>query len=66
MYKHREKISFWIQVMSFSGSILFLLYVLLFGQPRSGECRECVEKMIYYQHKADSLEHELDLQQTHK
>lgn len=60
MYKHREKITFWIQLLSFSGSVLFLTYVLLFGQPRSPECRDCVQKMIYYQHKADSLQQELE------
>jgi hypothetical protein len=60
MYRHKEIISFWIQVLSFSGSVLFLFYVTLFGQPRSAECRECVEKVIYYQHKSDSLEQELN------
>jgi hypothetical protein len=62
MYRHREKISFWIQLLSFSGSVLFLVYVILFGQPRSSECRECVAKLIYYQHKADSLEHVINTQ----
>jgi hypothetical protein len=56
MNRHREQITFWIQVLSFTGSVLFLLYVLFFGQPRSIECRECVDKLIYYQHKADSLQ----------
>ncbi|MCA6392201.1 MAG: hypothetical protein IM607_12505 [Cytophagales bacterium] len=60
MFRYKDHISFWIQVLSFSGSILFLVYISIFGQPRSIECRECVEKMIYYQHKADSLEQELN------
>lgn len=60
MYRHKELISFWIQVLSFTGSALFLFYIALFGQPRSAECKECIEKMSYYQHRADSLEQELN------
>lgn len=52
----RAKISFWITVMSFIGSILFVINMILSGGYRSPECEECVEKMLYYHHRADSLE----------
>lgn len=55
MNEKRAKITFWITVISFIGSILFVINLLVFGA-RSPECKECIEKMLYYQHRADSLE----------
>lgn len=55
MNERRAKISFWITVISFIGSILFVIHLLLFGT-RSPECKECIDRMLYYQHRADSLE----------
>ncbi len=59
MNEKRAKISFWITVISFIGSILFVIHLILFGT-RSPECKECIEQMLYYQHRADSLQNELN------
>lgn len=58
MNHRRANISFWITVTSFIGSILFVIHLLMFGT-RSPECKECVDKLIYYKDRADSLEYEL-------
>jgi len=56
MSQIRANISFWITVISFVGSILFVANMVLFDGYRSPECEQCVEKMLYYQHRADSLQ----------
>ena len=64
MKEKRALISFWITVVSFIGSIVFIGNMLLTGGHRSPECRECVDRMLYYQHRADSLEHLLHQKTT--
>ena len=59
MNERRSKITFWITVVSFTGSVLFAINIIVFGA-RSPECKECIKELIYYHHKADSLQHELD------
>ncbi len=60
MQERRAKISFWITVLSFTGSILFVANMILFGDHRSPECKDCVQKLLYYQHRADSLQHKIE------
>ncbi len=59
MQDKRAKISFWITVVSFTGSILFVTNMIFFGGYRSPECNQCIEKALYYQHQADSLKNVL-------
>lgn len=59
MNEKRAKITFWITVISFIGSVLFVVNLLVFGA-RSPECKECLERVLYYQHRADSLQNELN------
>jgi hypothetical protein len=54
MYKHREKISFGIQIISFFGSVLFLFYAWFCTKPKNIDC-ECYTKMLYYKQQSDSL-----------
>ena len=56
MQERRAKISFWLTIISFFGSLGFLLNVLYSDAPADTKCKECVEKLLYYQHRADSLE----------
>jgi hypothetical protein len=56
MREKREKISFWITVVSFIGSILFVGNIMVNGNQRDKQYKECFEKALYYQHKSDSLE----------
>lgn len=56
MQERRAKISFWITVVSFAGSIVFVSKLIFFGTNKSPECKDCIEKILYYQHRADSLE----------
>jgi Tfp pilus assembly protein PilN len=59
MNEKRAKITFWITVISFLGSVAFALHVMFFGT-RSQECEECIQQLIYQNHRADSLQYELD------
>lgn len=64
MQEKRAKISFWITVVSFIGSVIFVANMMLNEDHRSPECKECVEKMLYYQHRADSLERAINQQNS--
>jgi hypothetical protein len=55
MSQQRSNITFWITVISFVASVLFGINVLIFGM-QSPECEECLDKMLYFKHRADSLE----------
>jgi hypothetical protein len=62
----RAKISFWITVVSFFGSLIFIANMMLFGEHRSPECKECVKEMLYYYHRADSLENVLHTKKSQR
>ncbi|CAN5728763.1 hypothetical protein BH11BAC7_BH11BAC7_21260 [soil metagenome] len=54
MYKHREKISFLIQLVSFFGSVLFLFYAWFCAKPKTPDY-DTYERMMYYKYQNDSL-----------
>ena len=58
MNERRAKITFWITVISFTGSVLFVINLIVFGT-RSPECKECINNMLVMQRKIDSLEHQI-------
>jgi hypothetical protein len=64
MKEKRAIISFWITVVSFIGSVLFIVNIIFFGGNQNKECKECMEKALYYQHKSDSLQNKLNALST--
>ncbi len=62
MSEKRSKISFWITIVSFVGSIVFIGNIIFFGGNQNRQCKDCIEKALYYQHKSDSLQNKLNAQ----
>lgn len=62
MREKREKISFWLTIVSFIGSVIFIANMIWFEKTGSPETNDCIEKMLYYQHRADSLQNVLENQ----
>lgn len=59
MEERKAKITFWITVVSFIGSVIFVVNLMVYGTS-SPECKDCIERVLYYQHRADSLENKLN------
>jgi hypothetical protein len=53
----KEKLLFGMQLIGFVASIWFVVHALFFKQQAHESCHACIEKIIFYKAKADSLEH---------